>query len=564
MPASPHGILGEAYRPLVMGRRGMVCAGQPLAAGAGIAALRRGGNAVDAAIAVAATLNVVEPNMSGIGGDGFIMIYWRETGRVDVVNATGAAPQAATRQRYAGGIPLHGMTSVSTPGLLDGWCEAHARFGRLSFGSLLDEAIALAEEGFPVTHTLAGYLRDAPALLDYPTSRATFAPDGAFLRPGQILRQPDLARTLRLLAAEGRDAFYRGAIGRALAAFSERAGGPLALTDLADHRARWQEAISVDYRGWTVHEAPPNSSGHILLQALNIIEDFDLAGLGWLSPAAIHLMVEAKRLAFADREAYVADPEWLAIPLAGLLAKDYAAERRRLIDPERSLERVTAGDPWRHEPGGRPPGAGGDPRAAAAARETDTTCFAVVDGWGNAVCQLQSIQSSFGSCLVAGDTGILLNNRMTYWHLEDDHPDRLEPGKRVRHTMNPVIVLKDGRLALVCGTPGADTQTQTNLQMLTGVIDHGLTPAEAVEAPRWRHREDGTESTVPHTCETALELEARFPDETAAALAARGYRIERLGAWGGPGNAVMIQVDPETGALAGAADPRRDGYAAGW
>jgi gamma-glutamyltranspeptidase / glutathione hydrolase len=201
---------------------------------------------------------------------------------------------------------------------------------------------------------------------------------------------------------------------------------------------------------------------------------------------------------------------------------------------------------------------------ANAARETDTTCFAVVDRWGNAVCQLQSIQSSFGSGVVAGETGILLNNRMTYWHLEEDHIDRLEPGKRVRHTMNPVIALRDGRMALVCGTPGADTQVQTNLQLLTGIIDHGLTPTEAVEAPRWRHREDGTESTAPHTCATALELEARVPAATADGLAARGHAIEHLAAWGGPGSAVLIQVDAEAGTLAGAADPRRDGYVVAW
>lgn len=564
MQTSPHGVRGEAYHPAVMSRRGLVCAGHPLAAGAGIAALRRGGNAVDAAIATAATLNVVEPNMSGIGGDGFIMVYWRERGAVEVINATGAAPQAATRARYAGGIPRHGMASVSTPGLFDGWHTAHARYGHLPLADLFEDAIALADAGFPVTPALAKNLVEAPALLDYPTSRAIFAPAGRCLRAGEILRQTDLARTLRRLAVEGRDAFYTGSIARALADFSAAAGGALTAADLAAHRTRVQPAISTDYRGWTVYEAPPNSSGHILLQELNLVEGFDMAGLGWLSPAAVHLMVEAKRLAFADREAYVADPEWLDIPLTELLSKEYAAERRRLIDPERAAAGVMAGDPWRYAPADRAAPAALVRGRTGPERETDTTCFVVVDRWGNAVCQLQSIQSSFGSCLVAGETGILLNNRMTYWHLAEDHVDRLEPGKRVRHTMNPVIVLKEGELALLCGTPGADTQVQTNLQLLTGVLDYGLTPAEAVAAPRWRHRQDGAESETPHTCAEALELEARFPEETASALTRRGHTVERIGAWAGKGSAMLIAVAPVTGAYSGAADPRRDGDVAAW
>jgi gamma-glutamyltranspeptidase/glutathione hydrolase len=491
--------------------------------------------------------------MSGIGGDGFIMVYWRATGQVEVVNATGAAPLAATCQRYHAGIPMQGMASVSTPGLLDGWSLAHQRYGSRPFASLFDEAITLAEEGVPVTPTLADYLAQAPMLLDYPTSRTIFAPHGQPLQAGQILRQTDLARTLRRIAAGGAEEFYRGSLGRELAAFSEQAGGPLAAEDLRRHHSRWQPAITTDYRGYTVYEAPPNSSGHVLLQELNIVEGFDLAALGWGTPAAIHLMVEAKRLAFADREAFVADPDWIEIPLAGLLDKGYAAERRRLIDPERALESVEAGQPWRHQP--RRAGAQG-------VAETDTTCFAVVDGWGNAVCQLQSIQSSFGSGLVAGTTGILLNNRMTYWHLAEDHVDRLEPGKRVRHTMNPVMVLKDGRLAIVAGTPGADTQVQTNLQLLTGIIDHGLSAVEAVEAPRWRHRQDGTESTVPHRCSDGLELEARFEPTTGAGLVERGHPVEWVSSWGGPGSAMVITLDPTSGAAAGGADPRRDGYVA--
>lgn len=558
----PHGIGFVAHRPVVMGARGMVVAGQPLAAGAGIAVLQAGGNAIDAAIATAAALGVVEPNMSGLGGDGFIMIHRREGGTVEVVNATGAAPGAATRAAYADGIPLHGARSVSVPGLGDGWLAAHARHGSRPLPDLFAPAIALADEGFPVSHKLAAYLRDAPALGDFPTSRAVFWRDGRPLRPGERLRQRDLARSLATIAQEGREALYTGALGQALAAFVREAGGLLTADDLAAHHTRWQEPIQTDYRGYTVYEAPPNSSGHILLQELNLVEGFDLAGRDPCSAEVVHLLVEAKKLAFADREAYVADPEWFAIPLAGLLSKDYAASRRGAIDLGRAATTVTAGDAWRFDPAGVAPVGHAEVRPRES--HEDTTCFAVVDRWGNAVCQLQSIQSSFGSCLVAGDTGILLNNRMTYWHLAEEHPDRLEPGKRVRHTMNPVLVFAGDELRLALGTPGADTQVQTNLQLIGHLLDYGMTPQEAVEAPRWRHRQIGGESTVPHGVDDVLTLEERFPPAVREELARRGHRLEIIGPWDATGSAVVISRDPAIATLAGGADPRRDAYAIGW
>ncbi|MCY4352326.1 MAG: gamma-glutamyltransferase, partial [Gemmatimonadetes bacterium] len=298
--------------------------------------------------------------------------------------------------------------------------------------------------------------------------------------------------------------------------------------------------IAVTYKGYTVYETPPNSSGHILLQELNIVENFDLRALGCNTAESIHLMVEAKKLAFADREKYVADPDWVDVPIDGLLSKDYAKERASYIDLERAAIHVPPGIPESVE---------------------DTTCFCVADSEGNAVCQLQSIQSGWGSSLIAGDTGILLNNRMTYWHLEKDHPNCLMPGKRVRHTMNPVIVTKDDKPVLICGTPGADTQVQTNLQLVTHILDFGLTPQEAVEAPRWRSLQNPMESTVPHTCEEVLQLESRFPTIACEALARKGHDLRYLSNWGGPGNAQAIQIDPETGTLMGGSDPRRDGYA---
>jgi gamma-glutamyltranspeptidase/glutathione hydrolase len=528
-----------------MGRNGMVASGHALASQAGVRVMQEGGNAVDAAIAVAAALNVVEPNMSGVGGDGFLMIWWAERGELRCVNGTGAAPRAATRERYLPeGIPMKGMASVSVPGLVDGWLLAHGAYGALPLERVLLPAIGLAEEGFPISYRLAGSLAaEGDPLHSFPSSRAIFTCDGRPLQAGEILRQADLGRTFCLLAAEGREAFYEGELARQMAAFAESLGGPLSLDDLKAHRARWQEPIRTTYRGYEVAEFPPNSSGHILLQELNIVERFDVAAMGRDSAAALHVMVEAKRLAFDDRERFVADPDHVRIPLAGLLSKEYAVERAARIDPDRAMTGLPPGEPERYG---------------------DTTCFCVVDAHGNAVCQLQSIQSEFGSGLVAGDTGILLNNRMTYWHLEEGHVNCLAPGKRVRHTMNPVMAFKDGKLALVCGTPGADTQVQTNLQLLTHVIDFGLNVQEAVEAPRWRHTGNGTESTVPHTCTDEVLLEARFPDEAAAGLRARGHAVRMLGPWEASGNAQAIRIDPDTGAFHGASDPRRDGYSIGW
>ena len=590
MPHTPHSVNFESNRPVVMGRNGMVCAGHPLAAQAGMAVLQRGGNAVDAAIATAAALNVVEPNMSGIGGDGFIMIYNRQAGAIEVCNATGAAPYASDVDWYReNGIPTKGIMSVSVPGLVDGWMAAHAKYGTLSRAEVFDAAIDLSENGFPVTHVLAGVIAGDRLIREFPDSQAVFAPGGAALRPGQIIRQQGLANTFKAIVDGGRDAFYEGETARAIVKFSEEQGGLFTLKDLADCRSRWEAPISTTYHGHTVYEAPPNSSGHVLLQELNIVEQFDLKAMGCNTPESIHLMVEAKKLAFADREAYMADPDWVDVPVAGMLSKQYAAERARLIDPERAAEVVGQGDPWSCQPAnsrrrGKAAGAAGAMQPATAIPEEDTTCFVVVDRWGNAVCQLQSIQSSLGSSIVAGDTGILLNNRMTYWHLNPHHVDCLQPGKRVRHTMNPIMVFRNagesypaiqnggsrsgesghGSLALVCGTPGADTQVQTNMQVITHVLDFGMTVAEAVEAPRWRNTHNPTESNIPHECDNLLYVESRFPSETLDALRQRGHTLEVMHGWGASGSEMMIQVDEDTGALHGAADPRRDGYAVGW
>ena len=543
---SPHGITASAFRPSVMGRNGMVASGHALASQAGIQTLMAGGNAVDAAIASAAALGVVEPAGSGVGGDGFILIYWAQTGQVSAVNATGPAPGAATRERYLedGGIPMKGMRSVSVPGLVDGWLLAHQRYGALPLAEVFRPAIAYCEEGFPVSHLLADGMRaEHGRFAADPHTRAIYTNDGRPIPPGALLRNRNLGATLRKIAQDGRGTFYEGEIARAIVEFSRARAGLLTEEDLGNYHAHWAEPIHVSYRGYEVYEMPPNSSGHILLQELNIVELFDLHSMGCNTAESIHLMVEAKKLAFADREKYMADPEWIDVPLAGMLSKSYAARQAERIDLKRAAFDVAAGGPEAHG---------------------DTTCFCTADRAGNLVCVLQSIQSGFGSSLIAGETGILLNNRMTYWHLEEGHPNCLMPGKRVRHTMNPVIVTKDGKPVLTCGTPGADTQVQTNLQLVTHLLDFGMTPQEAVAAPRWRSLQNPMESTIPHVCSNNLQLEDRFPASVRDGLAQRGHELELVGDWGGPGSAQVVMVDPESGALVGGSDPRRDGYAIGY
>lgn len=543
---SPHAIQASAYRPPVMGRNGMVTSGHPLASQAGIQVMMAGGNAIDAAIATAAALGVVEPHASGIGGDGFILIYWAETGTIIGVNATGPAPYAATRELYLenGGIPMKGMRSVSVPGIVDGWLMAQDRYGALKPEQVFEPAIALCENGFPVSYKLAAGLKaEHPRFAADPYTRAIFTNEGKPIGPGEILYQRDLATTLRKIAGQGREILYEGETAKAIIEFSQAYNGLLTEKDLAGYHAHWVEPIHTSYHGYEVYEMPPNSSGHILLQELNIVEQFDLPTLGCNTAESVHLMVEAKKLAFADREKYVADPDWLDIPLEGLLSKAYAVEQAKRINLERAAADVSAGGPEQFE---------------------DTTCFCTADHWGNAVCVLQSIQSGFGSSLVAGKTGILLNNRMTYWHLEADHPNCLMPGKRVRHTMNPVIVMKADKPFLICGTPGADTQVQTNLQLVTHIIDFGLNPQEAVEAPRWRSLQNPMESTIPHTCPDLLQLEGRFPEDVRAGLVQKGHELEILSDWGGPGSAQAILFHPGSNALIGGSDPRRDGYAVGW
>ncbi|MBV9860557.1 MAG: gamma-glutamyltransferase [Alphaproteobacteria bacterium] len=531
----------RSYRPVIIGRRGAVAANHPLAAQAGLLALRAGGSAADAAVATALTLAVVEPMMSGLGGDGFYHFYDRASRRAIVFNGTGPAPRAATPERYVGGIPRTGALSVSVPGLLAGLDALHRQFGRLSWRELCGEAIHYAREGFGATPHYCDFAEDGLAVLRADRRSAeVFLAAGAAPRVGALMGQPELARTLDELASEGADSFYRGALGRRLAAGMQAAGALVTEADLVEFEAERQEPIAIDYRGFTVLEAPPNSTGFVLLQELKILENFDIAAMGLLSADAVHVMVEAKKLAFADRERWGADPRTLDAPLDELLSPEYTARLAARIDRRRAA-----------------------PTRGPVAMAGDTTYFCVVDSDGNAVSGIQSINSGWGSGVIAGDTGVLLNNRMAYWHLEPGHPNRLRPGRRVRHTMNPPLVLKDGELWCVFGTPGADNQVQINFQVLSAMIDFALDPQQAAELPRWTSNVPGQYANYPHDGDDVLTMERRFPQEVRAELARRGHPVGTVGDLEGPCSVEIIRRDPAGMLLAGS-DPRRDGWALAW
>ncbi len=566
---SPHGIIGEAYRPPKIGSKGAVVANHPMAAQAGMRILHQGGNAVDAAIAVAFALGPAEPQGSSIGGDGFVMVHMSANKTVEVVNGTGATPTKATPDKYHNGIPITGVLGTSVPGIVDALLSAHSKYGFLALSKCLEPAVELCEEGVPVSEFQARTAMQNPVLKSSPTSGPVFAPGGEWLKPGELRRNPNLARTYRVIADQGRDAFYEGDIAREISRYSEQNGGLITYEDLRRHKVEWQEPVAIRYRGRIVYEAPPNSSGHVLLQELGIFEHFDPGQYEYMSSESVHLMVEAKKLAFADREAYLADPRYVDVPIEGMLDPAYLSQRAQLIDVDYAAKNVLEGDPWEYMD--RPPNSEKKHRKSGRLHKagSDTTHFCVVDRWGNSVGELQSIQTAFGSCVIAGSTGILLNNRMTYWHLNSGHIDYLNPGQRVRHTMNPLMVFsapveQGGKLELVCGTPGADTQVQTNMQIVTGVFDYGLSVSEAIDGPRWTHIQAGMGSAYPHKDIESLQIEDRAGEEVINCLKKRGHLIQSTGMWGGAGSEGAIQVDIKNGTLFAASDPRREGDALVW
>lgn len=531
----------------VFGRGGMVAAAHPLVTETGLEVLRQGGNAVDAAVAAGLTAAVVMPEMCGLGGDLFALVSAPGQAPTAFLGS-GAAPRAATlAQMRAAGVngrmPYRGPLAVSTPGMVDAYEALLTRYGSRSFATLAQPAIAQAEDGYPLTVLGAYAIANARALIEeHPSTAAVFLPGGEVPVPGAILKQPGLARTLRTLAAKGPDAFYRGAIAREIADFMAQVGGVLSAADLAEHRTEVTAPLQTSYRGHTVFQTGLPSQGLILLEALNIVERADPGLLARGDDAAVHVMAEAIKLAYADRIAYARDPAFGDTPLDQLLSKPWAEQRFAMIDPDLASEET-------------PPGPLSD---------GDTTYFCVADASGMMVSLIQSVSSNFGSGVVAGETGVLLNNRAGRgFSLDDGHPNIFAPGKKTLHTLNCwMLADPQGRTIMVGGTPGGDGQPQWNLQMLVNLIDAGLDVQAVADAPRWTVWPGTDPLDRPNPYE--LRLETRFGDPALAGLEARGHRLARQGGWGTPCAAQLIARDPETGVLVGGSDPRAEGLALGY
>ncbi len=533
----------KQHRGVVVAQNGMIAASQPLAVSAGLKVLQQGGNFVDCALAASAVLCVVEPYNSHLGGDAFIIVYDNKTGETTALNASGASPKAATLDHFANGIPLRGLQAVSVPGLISAWFALHERWGTIPVANLLETAIQYAEGGFPAGYRYCRAFQDnRDLLLQFPDTADALLTNGKFPTPGSRVVQPDLAWTLRQIAQHGRSAFYEGAITERILKYSEANGGLFSAQDFAEHQTQITAPIQTNYRGYTVHGQPPVSQGHILLQELNLVEGFDLAAWGHNTPETLHVQVEAKRLAFADRAAYLGDPRFVSVPMETLLSKSYAEQRRTAINRTHASKEVTAGEV-----------------------DHDTTYFCVTDSEGNGISFIQSVFWGFGSGVVAKDTGVLFNNRMTGFNLEPGHPNCLAPGKRPAHTLNAYLVTQErnGRneLSFVGGTPGGDIQVQSNLQVICNIIDFGMNPQEAIEAPRWQH---GIGVGGDGSPEQVLWIENRVSEQVFEALTQKGHRVERLGGWGHGSSYQVILRDAETGAYMGGSDPRCDGHAAGF
>lgn len=515
-------------RATVRSVNGLVATDHHLATTAGLCVLRDGGSAVDAAVAAAAVCAVAQPHRTSIGGDLFALVY--DAGRREVMayNGSGAAPRAIDPAAFAQGYPGAGAIVATVPGVVAAWGDLLADHGRIGLDRVLAPAIQHAADGFPVSDGLAEGFVDSGSRFDAEGQRV-FGPRGRFPRAGEILQQPDLAVTLETIAREGTGAFYRGALADRLASSIAAVGGVMTAGDLGAHATDRPGATSVSYRGLTVYGQPPVSQGHILLEELAIADGIDLHAQGWGSADLVHTMVEIKKMAFADRDAYSGDPRHVPFDVARLFDAAFVETRRRAI-PARASDRTDAG-----------------------VLAADTTYLCVVDRDGNAVSLIESVFSEFGSACVAPGTGVLLNNRLTGFSLDPASPNALAPGKRPIHTLNTAIALDGTALRFVWGTPGRHAQVQTNFQLAAALIDERMDVQQAIDEPRWYH-EAGR----------ALRMESRFSEHTRRALASRGHEIALLGDFAEvTGGAQAIAVD-DNGVFSGGADPRREGHAAGY
>ena len=534
-------------RSVVMARNGAIATSQPLATAAGLRVLQSGGNAIDAAVTAAAVLSVVEPTMNGAGGDLFAIVYSARDKKIHGLNASGRAGSLATldefKKRNVQRIPLRGELSVSVPGVVDGWNELLTKHGTRSLAQALEPAIKYARDGYGVSEIIAGQWKDVESMLARdPNAAKTFLINGKAPAPGDVFKNPALANSLEQIAKGGRDVFYKGAIAKAIADEMERRHGLITLKDLADHHSDWIEPVSTTYRGYQVLELPPNTQGLAALEMLNIMEGFDLKSMGWGSAAYLHALVEAKRIAFADRGAWLGDLS--STPpkaIEKMLSKEYATQRRKEIKPDKAAERYA---PFALD--GRSTPQGGDEPIGRG----DTVYLTAADSEGNVISLIQSLYETFGSGIVAGDTGIMLHNRGNLFTLAAGHPNQIAPGKRPFHTLIPAMVMKDGVPWVSFGVMGGDMQAQGHAQVLANLIDFGMNIQEAGEAPRFR--DSGT----------GLALESAFSADARSGLTSRGHKlINSNGVWGGFQG---ILIDPKTKVMQAGSDPRKDGMAAGW
>ena len=541
----------QTHRPVVMGQNGMVVSAHPLASQAGLRILQEGGNAMDAAVATAATLNAVEPYMSGVGGLGVLLCYVAREKRLRVLNFSGRAPYAATPDRFTLETREVGSRASLVPGNVAGWMMLLEAYGSMDRGRVLTPAITYAEQGFPLSYNNHRYIHSHQSLLcQFPTTASIFLPHGKVPRAGTIFKQKALAQSLRAIAEGGGEAFYRGPLAKAIVTFLQAQDGLLTLDDFADYRAVWEEPIRTTYRGYDVYTPPPNSSGFQILETLGILNHCDVRALGYGTSPYLHLLMEVAKLSVTDRIAYAGDPEHTPVPLDRLLDPEYTKAQFNRIDWQKAARVVgerpsseTIADVIR-------------PGIAPVYRHGLTTYLSTADREGNIVSLTQTLGTGFGGGVVMADTGIFLNN-MCWWFEIDatsDHPNRIAPGKRVDFCVSPIQVFHTGAFNLSIGTPGSYGILQTTVQMLVHMLDFGMTIQEALECPRFRYFED-----------RRVEMEDRFPAAVRREIAALGHQIDSIGDWSpSVGGGQGIFHEPGSGVYQGGADPRRDGYAVGF
>jgi gamma-glutamyltranspeptidase/glutathione hydrolase len=585
-PQTPaqNGDSTQTMRPVIRGRHGAVASMKAEATEATRRILDMGGNAFDAAVGGQAALAVTDFSLNGIGSDAVLLVYSAREKKVYSINAEPKAPKLATIEWYeknnGGKIPeSDGLLSGGLPGVVDAWYQLLNRWGTMTFAQVLQPAIDLADNGFPLSELGASYIAESTKIGKYPTTLKIYRPNGRSPRAGEILKNPDLARTLRkLVEAEkanqskgrhealkaARDRFYKGDIAKDLAAFSEANGGLFRYEDFAGYTAEVETPVSVNYRGYQIYKNPSASQGPAELIALNLLEGYDLKAMGHNSADFLHTNVEAVKLAMGDREKYLGDMDFIKIPYDGLLSKDYAAERRKLIDPAKASLDLRPGMPEKfvaEEPAlDRPVHEVLD---GIASHTGDTSYIAVVDKDHNMVSFEPSLHSLFGTGVVMGDTGIIFNCRGDYYSLVRGEANALEPGKRPRSTLQSTLIMKDGEPYAILGSPGGDDQVMRTMQTLINMIDFGMNIQQAIEAPRWTSRSFPA-SPFPHTMYPGdMGVESRIPESTRQALIARGHKLRVDPPWSLGSNGGIV-IDSSTGVLSAGADPRVDAYAWAW